>query len=383
MSLKQSYKIYINEVQLLLISSTDQHLFTAAEDTLVVAYMGKVKMLINYIDMCEKKPKFHHLVIHYNDYNELKKDFIGEINEAGGGFIQNDFGEFFSYSDAVPGTCKGKIEKVKPKAGSCERSYRRNRTQKGWPASKTLCCRNTHFRTDWVNASSKKIWYLMHSQSKSSNPKSQKTSKRQCGWRWMNWARMPSSLWQHHRCAGCLEKEYSPLNVYLAFGFKRLGFSLSKWKLSIKIPQNMKTHFILWLMLEVDLSASAQDQLTGVDSTGCRVISLQLFAETSGGAFEKALNDRSNHVNNLDLNEDGTLITSAVEDRSKRIPRACSPGGCWWQRAQVFFIRILKKSKQWEAMLPNHREMKTFMEKESSLNPRKTILEKWKTRTFL
>ena len=55
MSLKQSYKIYINEVQLLLISSTDQHLFTATEDTLVVAYMGKkVKMLINYIDMCEK-----------------------------------------------------------------------------------------------------------------------------------------------------------------------------------------------------------------------------------------------------------------------------------------------------------------------------------------
>ena len=86
----------------------------------------------------------------------------------------------------------------------------------------------------------------------------------------------------------------------------------------------MKTHFILWLLVGFCFSiASAQDQ-TGVDSTGLPGDNfslqgaLQLFRQAaSPEAFEKALNDESNHVNNLDLNEDGDIDYIRVEDRSK------------------------------------------------------------------
>ena len=78
----------------------------------------------------------------------------------------------------------------------------------------------------------------------------------------------------------------------------------------------MKTHFILWLMLGLfSTTASAQDQ-TGVDSTGLPGDNfslqgaLQMFRQAaSPEAFEKALNDESNHVNNLDLN---VLVLQAV-----------------------------------------------------------------------
>jgi hypothetical protein len=86
----------------------------------------------------------------------------------------------------------------------------------------------------------------------------------------------------------------------------------------------MKTHFILWLMLGFCATmASAQEQ-TGVDSTGLPGDNfslqgaLQLFRQAdSPEAFEKALNAESNHVNNLDLNEDGDIDYIRVEDRSK------------------------------------------------------------------
>lgn len=174
MSLKQSYKIYINEVQLLLISSTDQHLFTAAEDTLVVAYMGKVKMLINYIDMCEKKPKFHHLVIHYNDYNELKKDFLSlfEINEAGGGLIQNDFGEFlFIFRRGFWDLPKGKIEAGETKKQAAVREVIEETGLKKVDLLRKLCVTKHTFRNRLGKRIIKKShWYLMHSQKQELKP---------------------------------------------------------------------------------------------------------------------------------------------------------------------------------------------------------------------
>ncbi|MBK8112832.1 MAG: hypothetical protein IPK46_22300 [Saprospiraceae bacterium] len=57
MSHLQSYKIYINEVKVLLIDSADLHYYPAHDDTMVALYLGKVKHLFNYIDLCEKAPK--------------------------------------------------------------------------------------------------------------------------------------------------------------------------------------------------------------------------------------------------------------------------------------------------------------------------------------
>lgn len=86
----------------------------------------------------------------------------------------------------------------------------------------------------------------------------------------------------------------------------------------------MKTRFILILILGCWASwAHSQDQ-TGVDSTGLPGDNfslqgaLQLFREAASPEdFEKAINLESNHVNNLDLNEDGETDYIRVEDRSK------------------------------------------------------------------
>lgn len=69
------------------------------------------------------------------------------------------------------------------------------------------------------------------------------------------------------------------------------------------------------------LSVSAQ---SGVDSTGLPgdhfslQAALHVFQESSSPeAFEAAINDENNHVNNLDLNDDGEIDYIRVEDKSK------------------------------------------------------------------
>ena len=113
MSHLQSYKIYINEVKVLLIDSADLHHYPAHDDTMVALYLSKVGRLFNYIDLCEKSPKITTLIIHYENFRELKKDFLSifEINEAGGGLIRNEVGEYlFIFRRGFWDLPKGKIE---------------------------------------------------------------------------------------------------------------------------------------------------------------------------------------------------------------------------------------------------------------------------------
>lgn len=118
MSHLQSYKIYINEVKVLLIDSADLHHYEANDETLVALYLGKVKHLLNYIDLCEKSPKIKTLILHYENFRELKKDFqsLFETNEAGGGLIRNELGEFlFIFRRGFWDLPKGKIEEGETK----------------------------------------------------------------------------------------------------------------------------------------------------------------------------------------------------------------------------------------------------------------------------
>jgi 8-oxo-dGTP pyrophosphatase MutT (NUDIX family) len=110
----QIYKIYINEVEVILSSTSklsDLPLDTTS--TLVSLYNGKVKYLFNFIDLCEKKCKYQKVVIHYFDFYKLYEDFYSiyaEI-EAAGGLIKNEFNEFlFIYRRGYWDLPKGKIE---------------------------------------------------------------------------------------------------------------------------------------------------------------------------------------------------------------------------------------------------------------------------------
>lgn len=174
MSIKQSYKIYINEVQVLLISSSLVEQYSANASTLIVAYMGKVKLLINYIDMCEKSPRFDTLVIHFEDFNELKKDFLSlyEINEAGGGLIQNDFGEFlFIFRRGFWDLPKGKIEQGETKKQAAIREVIEETGLKKVELIRKIGVTKHTFRNRLGKRIIKKShWYLMQSQKQELTP---------------------------------------------------------------------------------------------------------------------------------------------------------------------------------------------------------------------
>ena len=215
MSLKQSYKIYINEVRLMLIGSDDQHHFTADNHTLVVAYMGKVKMLLNYIDMCEKSPSFSQLIIHYPDYNELKKDFLSlyEINEAGGGLIRNDFGEYlFIFRRGFWDLPKGKIEEGETKKQAAIREVIEETGLKKVDLLRKICVTKHTFRNRLGKRIIKKShWYLMHSQKQELKPQNSEDIEKAV------WMEIDEFRKQCHPVYGnimdvldAMEKEFSP-----------------------------------------------------------------------------------------------------------------------------------------------------------------------------
>ncbi len=116
----QMYKIYINEVQCLLVASKDygQIINLPEEKVLTGAYMGKVKHLFNYIDMCEKQPKVDKLIIHHENFDKLMADFnsLFKTQIAAGGLIKNEKDQFlFIFRRGFWDLPKGKVEKNETK----------------------------------------------------------------------------------------------------------------------------------------------------------------------------------------------------------------------------------------------------------------------------
>lgn len=113
------YKIYINEIPVLLISTKDAQLdLEAPPNTMKVKYTGRVKHLLNYIDMCEKHPLIKKLVVYHDDFEVLKRDFktIYTEIEAAGGLIINEFNEYlFIFRRGYWDLPKGKREKTETK----------------------------------------------------------------------------------------------------------------------------------------------------------------------------------------------------------------------------------------------------------------------------
>jgi len=109
------YKIYINETPLLL-TNNPKNIGNLPSDSknLVVSYMGKSKSLLNYIDMLEKKQRDGAVIIHYENYEKLEKDFLGlfKIIEAAGGVVINQEDKLLAiYRMGWWDLPKGKIEK--------------------------------------------------------------------------------------------------------------------------------------------------------------------------------------------------------------------------------------------------------------------------------
>jgi 8-oxo-dGTP pyrophosphatase MutT (NUDIX family) len=92
----QRYKIYINESPLYLTQTSDLDDETAFERSLIHAkYVGKPKMLMNYIELLEKNKHHEGIIIQADDVEQLWKDFksLYQYIKAGGGLVLNNFGK--------------------------------------------------------------------------------------------------------------------------------------------------------------------------------------------------------------------------------------------------------------------------------------------------
>src|SRR5690349_14082836 len=92
----QRYKIYINESPLYLTQTSDLDDETAFERSLIHAkYVGKPKMLMNYIELLEKNKHHEGIIIQADDVDQLWKDFksLYQYIKAGGGLVMNNFGK--------------------------------------------------------------------------------------------------------------------------------------------------------------------------------------------------------------------------------------------------------------------------------------------------
>lgn len=90
------YKIYINGTPLFLASAEEAGGAPSADDkNIVTRYMGNSRLLLSYMDMLEKNPRFGSVTVFADDVEQLFRDFAGQfrIIEAAGGLAYNPAGE--------------------------------------------------------------------------------------------------------------------------------------------------------------------------------------------------------------------------------------------------------------------------------------------------
>lgn len=119
MDKSQIYKIYINEVEVILKPSSDITMEDVMRDkSIIVKYTGNKKDLLDYISIPDQFLRSERMIIHYADYAVLKSDFKSHFTEieAGGGLVRNDRGEYlFIYRRGSWDLPKGKIEENETK----------------------------------------------------------------------------------------------------------------------------------------------------------------------------------------------------------------------------------------------------------------------------
>lgn len=115
----QIYKIYINEVEVILKPSADVTMEDVIrEKSIIVHYTGNKKDLLDYIAIPDQFLRSERMIIHYSDFNKLKADFKSHFTEieAGGGLVRNEKGEFlFIFRRGSWDLPKGKIEDYETK----------------------------------------------------------------------------------------------------------------------------------------------------------------------------------------------------------------------------------------------------------------------------
>jgi len=163
---RQMYKIYINKTLIILKNTEDLGMADSTDSraSLVVHYTGKKKTLLNYIDMCEKSSRLTKIVIHYENYEQLKTDFLShyEIVPAAGGLVMNELGELlFIFRRKHWDLPKGKLEKGESKKSAAVREVMEETGVINVDLISKLSVTDHTYKSKGKRLIKKSYWYLM------------------------------------------------------------------------------------------------------------------------------------------------------------------------------------------------------------------------------
>lgn len=160
------YKIYINENELLLASSEEVKNQDYDDNVLIAPYLGKKKMLFNYIDLLEKSKEARSILLHFPDKKKLKADTLSlfKVVKASGGLVKNSQGEYLmifrrGYWD-LP---KGKIDPGEKKKDAAIREVEEETGVRDLELKTKICTTNHSYKTrNGIRAIKRTYWYEMN-----------------------------------------------------------------------------------------------------------------------------------------------------------------------------------------------------------------------------
>ena len=182
------YKISINETPLFLIDSKDLAKANAADtQNLVLHYKGKVKLILQAVDMLEKSQRLDSITIHSDDYKKLVADFESLYKRvaAAGGVVFNTKGEILTmYRRDSWDLPKGKIDKGETKEVAAVREVQEETGLQEITRGPLLC---TTYHT-YKNRKGKRVlkptyWYHMTTQEMDITPQTEEDIELVC---WLN-----------------------------------------------------------------------------------------------------------------------------------------------------------------------------------------------------
>ena len=113
------YKIYINNIKLILANTEDSKLIATENPVLtLVEYTGKQKQMKEVIDELERLDGIEDYCMYFHNFEELKKDFKSNYRtvKASGGLVKNQYDEYlFIFRRGMWDLPKGKMEKNETK----------------------------------------------------------------------------------------------------------------------------------------------------------------------------------------------------------------------------------------------------------------------------
>ena len=159
------YKIYINENVLFLADTQSVKGLDNTKARLVAPYSGKTKMLLSYIDMMEKTDRFSEIILHYHDFETLKKDTkaLFKIVKASGGVVNDGQDNIlFIHRRGSWDLPKGKIDKGEKKKEAAIREVEEETGIKDIILhEKVLTTRHTYKSKSGQRCIKKTYWYTM------------------------------------------------------------------------------------------------------------------------------------------------------------------------------------------------------------------------------